>query len=252
MLEKYAREFWAWRALNHVVECRAISDAPKRMPLSLMTEHLIRDYILHGDHLSALDILQSAQYGLHTPSTYEILAMILIFSELLRSLVMECYLQSKEYQTTHMLLEYILRIIENGSMDGIIDELVRNNFMEDSQNFWDILRSLIESTEINPKRRVGILSIIEAIIRRKLINQTLKDFVILGLDDRRLRRRFISTHLLGLFSLLIDHDNCTLNILSMILISLTTSREYWEAFMNEVYDYACQFDDISLFTFLQV
>jgi hypothetical protein len=258
VLARYPRDFDTWKCRNLYGEAdvgnrRDLSGgfvaekntkdpssdnvSQKSRTLHPMVAHIIRGYISHADYTSVLDNLQSAQNSEMIPPI-----------ALLRELIAECYMKCHDSATSSALLLYLQRGISGGSWDGLLVELVQFNFLEEGENnFWDILRSLIEQECPN---RDGAMKLLRSILQRLLAIGQLRQLV--RIDDRRLRRRFISTQLMGHFQLSFESlDIPALDIIRMVFVSLSADRDHYDSMLEEFYEHTFHLDQSTLSILLQ-
>ncbi|PJF16873.1 hypothetical protein PSACC_03321 [Paramicrosporidium saccamoebae] len=236
ILERYPRDFDAWK---YTKDFSSDITPHKGKTLHPMVAHIIRGYISHADYVSVLDNLQSAQNAEMIPPI-----------ALLRELIVECYMKCYDDITSSALLLYLQRGISGGGWDDILVDLVKFNFLEEGENnFWDIFRSLIEQ---ECPDRDGAIMLLRSILQRLLVIGQLRQLVRDGMDDRRLRRRFISTQLMGHFQLSVESSDIpALEIICMVFVSLSADRDYYDSMLEEFYEHTLHLDQTTLFILLQ-
>ena len=246
VLAKYFREFSSWKFRSQLHGRENVSSSILR-PLNDMVTHLVRGYLEHGDVQTALELLQSAQYGDSMPG-----------GDLVRRLISLCFGSSERRGKSVdavMAMEctsYLRRVISSPHANALLMDLTRSNFLSQdgsaaSISFWDILHSVLDLSE-----PALFMPLLYTIIEQSFLGGHLRTLLIAGLDDRRLRRRFISTHLFAIFRILSLPDAVALavKIISLLLDCLVSDRERCDSFLDHIYEQAGNLETNALLLFL--
>ena len=142
--------------------------------------------------------------------------------------------------------------IDSGQWDDLVMQLLRCNFLEETgtsssstslvgtNGFWEVLRVLLEDMTACPEARLELAKFVARLWRRAVLRRALAPLIAEALDDRRLRRRFISLHLYGLVRILPPTD-CAVGaeLLSLALGGLLDHPEeyYYGCFLEECYEF---------------
>ena len=239
VVDRYYREFGAWK-YYHFDQNFVPIDKPWR-PLSPLVQSLIKGYIEHQDYDAALGVLQSAQY-------FESIVTLELFRALLSG-----YLKVNTDSVAEEIISYLCKGINSGQWD-VLFEGIRTNLLqeEDAGGFWTILETMVESPTISAIQRDGISRLLLSIFWRLHSGNRLVTLVIEGLEARRLRRKFISTHLVGLMRIAApEHLSPLIKIISLILMSLASDRGHYGEFLDELYVHCCSMETFLLLTLLQ-
>lgn len=132
----------------------------------------------------------------------------------------------------------------SGHWNALLADLIKTNFMSQEElpvpvGFWDILRSVLELSE-----PALFLPLLFTLVEQSFVSGILRDNVVASLEDRRLRRRFISTHLFALFRIAGSPESveCIVEIMSLLLESLVQDREYCNGLLDEFYEQTSTLD----------
>lgn len=144
-------------------------------------------------------------------------------------------------------------------------QLLRCNFLEETgaspisttlvgaNGFWEVLRILLEDMAVCPTARLELAKFVARLWRRAVLRRTLAPLIAEALDDRRLRRRFISMHLYGLVRIL-SPTECGVGaeLISLALGGLLDHPEeyYYGCFLEECYEFTLHLETEQVFQLL--